>query len=29
VEYLIQYDTFKKAMEDEYEMPDKLIARQP
>lgn len=26
VEYLTQYDTFKKAMEDEYEMPDKMIA---
>ncbi|MFH2096294.1 MAG: cell filamentation protein Fic, partial [Bacteroidota bacterium] len=26
VEYLTQYDTFKKIMEDEYEMPDKLIA---
>lgn len=26
VEYLTHYDTFKKAMEDEYEMPDKIIA---
>jgi hypothetical protein len=26
VEYLTQYDAFKKAMEDEYEMPDKLTA---
>ena len=26
VEYLTQYDTFKKIMEDEYEMPDKFIA---
>jgi Fic family protein len=26
VEYLIRYDTFKKILEDEYEMPDKLIA---
>lgn len=26
VEYLIQYDSFKKIMEDEFEMPDKLIA---
>ncbi|OFY26006.1 MAG: cell filamentation protein Fic [Bacteroidetes bacterium RIFOXYA12_FULL_35_11] len=26
VEYLIQYDTFKNFIEDEYEMPDKLIA---
>ena len=24
--YLTQYDTFKKRMEDEYEMPDQLIA---
>jgi hypothetical protein len=26
VAYLTQYDTFKRMMEDEYEMPDKLIA---
>lgn len=26
VEYLTQYDVFKKAMEDEYEMPDQMIA---
>ena len=26
VDYLTKYDTFKKDIEDEYEMPDKLIA---
>ncbi len=26
VDYLTKYDTFKKAIENEYEMPDKLIA---
>jgi hypothetical protein len=26
VKYLIQYDTFKKTMEDEFEMPDKMIS---
>lgn len=26
IQYLIQYDAFKKIMEEEYEMPDKLIA---
>ena len=26
VDYLTKYDTFKKVIEDEYEMPDKLIA---
>ena len=26
VDYLTKYDTFKKIIEDEYEMPDKLIA---
>jgi len=26
VDYLTKYDTFKRIIEDEYEMPDKLIA---